>query len=582
MMSPDDKVPKQETHSTPPSPPVSATPSPQANSSNGDESLGTSTPTSSPAFQPDWRFWLIYLSLALITFAASVDNTIVFTALPAITREINAGSQYVWIANSYVIASTAIQPLFGQLSNILGRRNPSLVVVALFAIGSGIAGGANGVPMLIAGRTIQGIGCGGIFVLLDVVVCDLVPLRERGKYLGPILAAGGLGSTLGPLIGGALTAVTWRWVFYITLPFSGLSLITMAFFMNMRHVRSESWKQKLIRIDVPGNALLIASTTAILLGLLFGGVTFPWSSWRVILPLVLGAVGWAAFQAYQLSPWCKEPTIPPKLFSNRTSAVGFTLSFLSGVLLEWVVYFLPLYFQALKGASPFESAVDTLPFNIFLIPTAAIGGVLMTKTGTYRPLHAAAYILLALGLGLSSMLNAESSKAEWVIFQIIIALGLGCTFVTLLPAIQAALSESDVATATAMYSFLRSFGFIWGITIPSLILNSIVTDGLGTIRDPRVRARLADGGAYEFAAHGSVQALPTATQQQVTRLYTKAFRTTWLAALAFALLGFLLVFLEKHVELRTELDTEFGMESQEKGGAQEKDAVNVSVPSGSV
>ncbi|KAI3335744.1 hypothetical protein F4824DRAFT_463424 [Ustulina deusta] len=133
-----------------------------------------------------------------------------------------------------------------------------------------------------------------------------------------------------------------------------------------------------------------------------------------------------------------------------------------------------------------------------------------------------------------------------------------------------------------MYSFLRSFGFIWGITIPSLSLNSIVTDGLGTIEDATVRAQLADGGAYEFAAHGSVQALPSAAQQQVTRLYTKAFRTTWLAALAFALLGFLLVFLEEHVELRTELDTEFGMESQEKGGTREKNAAKVSDPSVSV
>ncbi|RWA08692.1 hypothetical protein EKO27_g6424 [Xylaria grammica] len=575
MMGPNDKLSEKEIPSSSPSPPVPTAAPPQANGSSSDESPGTTTPAAAALFKPGWRFWLIYVSLALITFAASVDNTIVFTALPAITREINAGSQYVWIANSYVIASTAIQPLFGQLSNILGRRVPSLVVVALFAIGSGIAGGANGVPMLIAGRTIQGIGCGGIFVLLDVVVCDLVPLRERGKYLGPILAAGGLGSTLGPLIGGALTAVTWRWVFYITLPFSGLSLITMALFMNMRHVRSKSWKQNLARIDVPGNALLIASITAVLLGLLMGGTTFPWSSWRVILPLVLGFVGWATFHAYQLSSWCKEPTIPPRLFSNRTSAVGFTLSFLSGVLLEWVVYFLPLYFQALKGASPLESAVDTLPFNIFLIPTAAIGGILMTKTGTYRPLHGAAYIFLAIGLGLSSLLNASSSKAEWVIFQIIIALGLGCTFVTLLPAIQASLSESDVATATAMYSFLRSFGFIWGITIPSLILNALVSGRLGTVDDAGVRAQLANGGAYEFAAHGSIQALPPAVQQQVVRLYTHAFRTTWLAALAFALLGFLLVFLEKHVELRSELDTEFGMESQPKEGIQGKNAEGV-------
>lgn len=412
-------------------------------------------------FKPDWRFWLIYVSLCLVTFASSVDNTIVFTALPTITRTLGGGSDYVWIANSYVVASIAVQPLFGQVSNILGRRMPSLVVVALFALGSGIAGGANSVAMLIAGRTIQGIGCGGIFVLLDIIVCDLVPLRQRGKYLGPLLATGGLGSTLGPSVGGALTEANWRWVFYITLPFSGLTLVTMALFLHMHHVRDPSWKKNLVRIDLPGNALFIASVTAIVLGLTMGSTTFPWSSWHTIVPVVLGFLGWGLFHVYQASRWCTEPTIPPRLFSNRTSAVGFLLSFLSGVLLEWITYWYPLYFQALLGKSPLISGVDTLPFNVFLMPAAGISGALMTKFGAYRPLHSAAYALLAIGLGLSSMLDSTSSTAEWVIFQIILALGLASTFVTLLPAIQAALPESDVATATATYS-----GFIWGVTIP--------------------------------------------------------------------------------------------------------------------
>ncbi|KAH8773845.1 major facilitator superfamily domain-containing protein [Diaporthe sp. PMI_573] len=520
--------------------------------------------TTVSSFKPDWRFWLIYVSLCLVTFASAVDNTIVFTALPTITRALGGGSQYVWIANSYVIASTAIQPLCGQLSNVLGRRGPSLFFVALFALGSGIAGGANGVGMLIAGRTIQGIGCGGIFVLLDIIVCDLVPLRERGKYLGPMLAAGGLGSALGPLIGGALTEASWRWVFYITLPFSGLTLVTMVAFLRLHHVRDASWKQSLVRVDLPGNLLFIASITAVLLGLIMGGKDYPWASWHIILPLVLGFVGWVLFHVYQMSPWCKEPSIPPWLFANRTSAVGFILSFLSGVLLEWVVYWYPLYFQALLGKSPLMSGVDTLPFNVLLMPAAMVSGILMSKTGTYRPLHVAAYVLLSLGLGLSSMLDATSSTAEWAIFQIILALGLGCTFVTLLPAIQAALPESDVATATATYSFFRSFGFIWGVTIPSLILDNHINNGLSSVDDADVRDQLAGGGAYQFAAYGGVQALPDGVRQQVTALYSGTFKTTWLAALAFSLLGFLLVFVEKHVEMRKELDTEFGMEEKKK------------------
>lgn len=418
--------------------------------------------------------------------------------------------------------------------------------------------------MLIAGRTIQGIGCGGIFVLLDIIVCDLVPLRERGKYLGPMLAAGGLGSALGPLIGGALTEASWRWVFYITLPFSGLTLVAMALFLRLHYVRDISWRKRLVRVDVPGNTLFIASITAVLLGLIMGGKAYPWSSWHIILPLVLGFVGWMLFHIYQMSRWCKEPSIPPWLFSNRTSAVGFILSFLSGVLLEWIVYWYPLYFQALLGKSPLMSGVDTLPFNVLLMPAAMVSGALMSKTGTYRPLHTVAYVLLSIGLGLSSMLDATSSIAEWAIFQIILALGLGCTFVTLLPAIQSALPESDVATATATYSFFRSFGFIWGVTIPSLILDSHINNGLSSVDDANVRDQLAGGGAYQFAANGGVQALPDGVRQQVTDLYAGTFSITWLAALSFSLLGFLLVFVEKHIEMRKELDTEFGIEEKKK------------------
>lgn len=561
-MNSDNELPLEQLHSASPSSPIALLTS--DNEKKPENNTENNIAKDVPAFKPDWHFWLIYISLCLVTFAGAVDNTIVFTALPTITRAVGGGDSYVWIANSYIVASTAIQPLFGQISNVLGRRIPSLLVVALFILGSGIAGGAKSVTMLIAGRTIQGVGCGGIFVLLDIIVCDLVPLRERGKYLGPLLGAGGLGSTLGPLIGGALTKASWRWVFYITIPFSALAFITMLLFLKMNHVRDPSWKKNLIQIDLPGNALLISSITAVLLGLLMGGTTFPWSSWRIILPLVLGFLGWFAFHIYQMSPWCKIPTIPPRLFSNPTSAVGFILSFLSGVLLEWIVYFYPLYFQALRGTTPLGSGVDTLPFNILLMPVGMVSGILMTKTGVYRPFHALAYIFLAIGLGLSSMLDATSSTAQWVIFQMILAFGLGLTFVTLLPAIQAALPEGDVATATATYSFFRSFGFIWGVTIPSLILNSLFTKSLHTIDDANVQAQLANGGAYQFAAYGAIQKLPTEIRQQVVKLYVDTFRISWLSALPFAIIGFLLVFVEKHVDLRQELETDFGMETERK------------------
>jgi hypothetical protein len=513
--------------------------------------------TEATEFRPDWNFWIVYVSLCLVSFAAAVDNTIVFTALPAITQTIGGHEQYVWIANAYVLGSTAIMPLFGQISNIFGRQIPSCLSVAIFALGSGVAGGAKGVTSLIAGRTIQGIGCGGIFVFLDIIVCDLVPLRQRGQYLGPVVGAAGIGSTLGPVIGGALVKASWRWVFYITLPFSGLALIVMTFFMKLQYTRDPSWKKKLMRIDLVGNSVFVASITSILIGLIMGGKKYPWSSVRIILPVVLGFVGWIGFHIYQTR--CPEPTIPPRLFQSRTAAIGFILSFLSGMLLEWIVYFYPLYFQALQGASPLKSGINTLPYNAFMMPAGMVAGMIITKTGVFQPLHAAAYLLLTLGLGLNATLKDSSPIVAWVFFQLILALGTGCTFVTILPAIQAALPESDVASSTSMYAFSRSFGFIWGVTIPSLILDSHISKGLHTIDDTSVRERMSNGGAYEFAAYGTIQNLPARTRTQVLDLYTGALRVSWLASIAFAAFGLVLVFGEKHVELRKELNTEFGL-----------------------
>ena len=237
------------------------------------------------------RFWCLFAALCLLSFISSIDAAIITAALPTVTRVIGGEKQYVWIANSFVFASTAPQPLFAQISNIFGRRNPMLFAVSLFALGSGIAGGAKNPAMLIAGRTVQGLGTGGIYVLLDVVCCDLVPLRERGKYLGIMLSTAAIGTTIGPIIGGALAQVEWRWIFYLNLPVSGLSLLAVVVFFNVRYTRNPTWLKALGRVDLLGNAIFIPSIIAILLGLVLGGVQFPWGSYHVILPLILGFLG---------------------------------------------------------------------------------------------------------------------------------------------------------------------------------------------------------------------------------------------------------------------------------------------------
>ncbi|MCJ1333683.1 hypothetical protein MMC10_010383 [Thelotrema lepadinum] len=521
----------------------------------------SSTPTPYPPTQKkDLTFWLILLSLCFLGFAAALDNTIVFTALPTIVSSLSRDSppsEYVWIANAYALSSTVIQPFVAQACNVFGRKSPALLSVALFAVGGGIAGGASGMAMLIAGRTVQGLGAGGIFVLLELIVCDLLPQRERGKYVGVVLGSSAVGSLIGPLVGGALADANWRWVFYITLPFAGVGLVWMGLFLRLKYRTVTTWRGAIRQMDIVGNVLFIGAITAILLGLLMGGITFPWQSANVVVPLVLGFVGWAAFHFYESR--VAEPTVPQRLFVNRNAAIGFFLTFEMGIFLGSAGYFLPLYFQALKGASPLASGVDTLPFNAFMMPAAVGFGGLMAKTGFCRPIHATAWGSFALAYGLLSTLTADSTTAEWVIYQLFLAIGIGASFVTILPAIQSTFAESDVAVSSGTFSFIRSFGIVWGTTIPTTIFNSQINANIDQVSDPAIRAVLANGGAYEFASVG-IGTLPPTVRSEVVALYTSAIKPVWQVMLAFALLGFIVVLFEKPIELRQELDTEFGID----------------------
>jgi MFS family permease len=173
------------------------------------------TSTSKKSSKKPARFWMIIVALSLLAFLSSLDAMIIGTALPTITAEIDGASVYVWIANCFVFAASAVQPLIGQLADILGRKMPTVGCVVLFTVGSGVAGGATNAAMFIVGRVIQGVGAGGIYVLIDIVVCDLVPLRDRGKWLAIINAWAGVAAALGPVLGGALGQHNWRWIFYM-------------------------------------------------------------------------------------------------------------------------------------------------------------------------------------------------------------------------------------------------------------------------------------------------------------------------------------------------------------------------------
>ena len=466
--------------------------------------------------------------------------------------------------------STAFQPLYGQTANIFGRRWLIILAVSFFMLGSGISGGATSMAMLIAGRTVQGVGGGGCAMLLDLIICDLVPLRERGSVMGYLFGAATVGTALGPFIGGATVATTtWRWVFYINLPIGFVALILLIAFLKVEWERESSISQKLKRTDFIGNSLFVTAVGALLIALTNGGTIHQWSSWRTILPLVLGISGLALFVSYEMSPLCSNPSLPRHLFANRTSATAFFLTFLHTGFMYWEIYFMPVYFQAVQGSSPMRSGVQLLPTVLCLMAFAMVGGIVMEKTGRYLPIHATGFGLMVVGFGLFTLLNASTSTALWVISQIVFASGAGLAIGTLLPAAQAELSEKDTATAAGTWAVMRSFGTIVGVTIAAVIFNNRFSHLATRIADSSVRTMLVGGHAYEHGTSLFIDTLKDMpeTRAQVMSCFQDSLQLMWQIAISFAGFGFLCVFLQKEVTMRTKLDTEFGMSQKTADGS---------------
>lgn len=457
---------------------------------------------------------------------------------------------------------TAFQPLYGQTANIFGRRSLTLLSVLLFLAGSAISGSAPDLGALIAGRAIQGIGGGGINILIEIIVADLVPLRERPKYISCIFIAYTVAVILGPLIGGLFAEnVSWRWIFYLNLPIAGVAFILLALVLRVRY-NKDSARNSLKRIDILGNALLVASVVAVLIALTWGGEQYRWSSWHTLVPLILGVIGLIGFLWIESTKLIREPTMPFRLFANRTSLGAYAITFIHGMLIYWASYFLPVYFQAVKGAGAVESGIDILPLAAVSMPFAILAAVFVSKTGRYREWFFAGMAILAIAYGLFSRLDESSSTAYWAVIECVCAAGLGVLTTTTLPAIQAPLKETDQAIITATWGFVRSFGGIWGVAIPAAVFNSRVNELAARIDDQSVQEALRNGGAYALAAIGGgteTFGWDSSIQQQVKEVYVQSLQRCWQVAIGFSLLGFLIGFVIKDIHLRTDLETDFGL-----------------------
>src|SRR3569833_1053636 len=304
-------------------------------------------------------------------------------------------------------------------------------------------------------------------------------------------------------------------------------MLMIFLFLRVKHDNEMTLVQKLRRIDYIGPAPPAASPPAPPPALTYGGATYTWSSWRVIVPLVLGLVGLIAFIGYEATDLVTEPVIPPRLFTNRTSVTVFSATFLNSLLLYWTLFFLPVYFQAVLGSSPSRSGVQILPAIVVGIPGAAVAVVLLARFGRYKPLHLIGFGITTIGMGLFTRLDRHTTTAQWAIYEMVGSLGSGFVLNTLLPAVQAQFDEKDQAATTAAWSFVRSLGSIWGVAIPGAIFNSRFAELAWRIGDGAIRAQLTSGNSYQYANAEFIGSFPEPLRGEIVGVYSDALQRLW-------------------------------------------------------
>ncbi|EFQ34696.1 major facilitator superfamily transporter [Colletotrichum graminicola] len=510
-------------------------------------------------------FWAVIATLCFTSLLGSFENAVITTSMPYMIRDLGIGSNYVWITNGFFVASAAVQPLFSQLADVFGRRRLTLVIVGTHTLGSGICGGAKNGPMLLAGRAVQGIGSGGINMIIEVIISDLVPLRQRGYFMSLVLLTYALGLGTGPLIGGSLAQnVGWRWVFWINLPIGGTSLGLLYLLLRVKDDKTTPLRDKIKNIDYIGNTLVIGSTVSVLYALTLAGSSDPWGSWQVLVPLLIGMGGFISFVCFEGSRFCSLPVVPLRFFKDRTRAIIFANTLITSILSYWMLYFRPVYFQAVLLSSSTWAGVQMMPSTLGSLLVSAGSSAVLSWIGRYKIFHNAGFGILTLGLGLHALLDSHSSAVRWVMFQILTGSGIGMVLNTLLPALQAGLPESDVAAATGSWAFLRSFGNVWGVAIPMAVFNDRFAQLAGSITEDQVRREFLGGHAYEQGTRESLSLLGNVPRIQVISVFERSLQIVWLVSIAFSGFGFVFSLFENEIQLRTKLESKYGLREEDK------------------
>ncbi|KAL8994646.1 MAG: hypothetical protein Q9188_007007 [Gyalolechia gomerana] len=423
-------------------------------------------------FNPGWRLLCAFTSIAIVNLACALDATIVSVALPVITVALHGDAiQAFWAGTSFLLTSMVWQPNFVAFSHNWGRRPLLLLALTLFTVGSILCAVSRNFTMMLVGRSVQGTGGGGILALTEILITDMVPLRERGNYFALISIVWAIGSVAGPLVGGALASVdAWRWIFYLNLPIVAVGFGGIIAFLKLEN-RPRTLKEKLLEIDYLGSVIFLASTTSLLVGITWGGVMYAWDSWRTLVPILVGLFGLVLFVLWE-ARFAKSPLLPLDIFRNKDSNIAYFIDFIHGIILWGIVYYMPLFFEGAKDYTPVLAGVSALPQSLTVVPCAMVVGIVAAKTGHYRWAIWIGWVLTTLGSGLLYLLKPTTSTPGWIFLMLVSGVGIGLLFPAMALAIQASVPPKNIAIAAAMFTFFRCFGQTIGVAMGGVIFQN--------------------------------------------------------------------------------------------------------------
>ena len=411
---------------------------------------------------PNRRYWVLG-TVMLVQFTSVLTSTIVSTAAPTIVDELHGLNLYAWIFTAYFLASSVTVPVVGKLSDLFGRRPFYIGGLLIFLLGSIISGLAQNMYQLIGARAVTGVGGGAMMALSVTTLGDIFSPRERGRWMGLIMSVFGLGSIVGPTLGGVITDhFGWRWIFYVNLPLGIFALGMLA--STLPRVR----RTGRVTIDWLGIVLLVAAVVPFLIGLTWAGITYPWSSVQVIGTLGAGALLALVFAFHENRT--REPVLSLHLFENRTFTVAVILSFLVGIALFGTLTFLPLYAQGVKGQSAQAAGLILAPLMLGFVIGSVIGGQLLSRTGRYKVQAIIGMGITVTGIFALSRLGVDSSWTFAISAMVFTGIGVGAVFPILSIAVQSAFPYRLLGTANAGRQFFNNLGSVLGVPIMTTIV----------------------------------------------------------------------------------------------------------------